>query len=354
MNIAFLEEILRTNTPSGYEEEFMTVMDKYLSPISDVKYDNMGNCIAISNAIYPYKVLIMAHCDEIGFQVVGIDENGYVKFRPIGGMIPTYLPGSSVLILNKKNTIQGCISYCPIHIQSPNDKKEINFDDLWIDIGVKNKKEAESLISIGDAIVTDSKPFYSANKERLFSKGLDNKIGVYAMIESFINLVKMDLPISLAIAATVQEELGCRGCNAVINQIKPDLVIVLDTGICGDIPVKIDTKFGVVELGNGPGINYNPTNNKKLNDLILDIAKNNQILHQKTVGYLINRGTENASIQMLLNGVITSHICIPIRNMHMPYEICHIKDIENTIQLLEKTITYLAHMQNKENAFVPW
>lgn len=184
MNIAFLEEILRTNTPSGYEEELMTVMDKYLSPISDVKYDNMGNCIAISNAIYPYKVLIMAHCDEIGFQVVGIDENGYVKFRPIGGMIPTYLPGSSVLILNKKNTIQGCISYCPIHIQSPNDKKEINFDDLWIDIGVKNKKEAESLISIGDAIVTDSKPFYSANKERLFSKGLDNKIGVYAMIES--------------------------------------------------------------------------------------------------------------------------------------------------------------------------
>ena len=152
----------------------------------------------------------------------------------------------------------------------------------------------------------------------------------------------------------MQEELGCRGCKTVINRVKPNLVIVIDAGICGDIPTQIESQYGVVKLGKGPGINYNPTNNLKTNKIIENIAIENSIPFQRTVGYQANKGAEDAKIQILLDGIITSHICIPIKNMHMSHEICNINDIHNSIQLIIKTIEHISYIDNKEHIFIPW
>lgn len=355
MNTFLLEKILHTDSPSGNEKEIIDVIKANIYPSAKIITDNLGNCIACHNTTNnEYKVLIIAHCDEVGFQVVKIEDNGYIRFRPIGGVSPTYLPGNCITILNKNNKITGCISYTPIHVQSKKKEFEITYNDLWIDIGAKTKQDAEKYIDIGDYISLNDGIYYSADGNHLFSKGLDNKLGVYVLLQTFNTLIKKDIPLSLYISATVQEELGCRGCKAVINKIRPDLVIVVDAGICGDIPVQIENKFGVVELGKGPGINYNPTNNFNLNKIIENIAMENSIPFQRTVGYQTNKGTENAEIQTLLDGIITTHICIPIRNMHMPHEICNIKDVQNSIQLIIKTLEYIAHIDNKECVFIPW
>lgn len=355
MNTFLLERILHTDSPSGNEKEIIDVIKANIHPSAKIITDNLGNCIAYNRTTDDeYKVLIIAHCDEIGFQVVKIDDNGYIRFRPIGGISPMYLPGSCVTILNKNNKVTGCISYAPIHVQSPKQGSEINYNDLWIDIGATTKEDTEMYIDIGDYISLNNGLYHSADGHHLFAKGLDNKLGVYVILEAFNALIQNNVPLSLYISASVQEELGCRGCKAVVNKIRPDIVIVIDAGICGDIPVQIESKFGVVELGKGPGINYNPTNNPNLNKIIENIAVENSIPVQRTVGYQTNKGTENAEIQTLLDGIITTHICIPVRNMHMSHEICNINDIHSSIQLIIKTIEYISRIDNIGREFIPW
>ncbi len=355
MNTFLLEKILHTDSPSGNEKEIIDVIKANIYPSANIITDKLGNCIACNRAgKHEYKVLITAHCDEVGFQVVKIENNGYIRFRPIGGVNPTYLPGSCVTILNKNDKIKGCISYIPIHVQSKKNEFELNYNDLWIDIGVTTKEDAEKYVDIGDYISLKGGIYHSADGNHIFAKGLDNKLGVYVILDVFNTLIQKDLPLSLYISATVQEELGCRGCKAVINKIRPDLVIVIDAGICGDIPVQIESKFGVVELGKGPGINYNPTTNINLNKIIENVAVENSIPFQRTVGYQTNKGTENAEIQTLLDGIVTTHICIPIRNMHMSHEICNISDIDNCIQLITKTIENISYINHNEQDFIPW
>lgn len=355
MNTFLLEKILHTDSPSGNEKEIIDVIKANINPSAKIITDNLGNCIAYHGTTNDdYKVLIIAHCDEIGFQVVKIEDNGYIRFRPIGGVNPTYLPGSCITILNNNDKVTGCISYAPIHVQSKKKNFELDYNDLWIDIGTTTKEDTENYVDIGDYISLNNGLFHSADGNHLFAKGLDNKLGVYVLLEAFNALIQKDIPLSLYISATVQEELGCRGCKAVINKIRPDLVIVIDAGICGNIPTQIESKFGVVELGKGPGINYNPTNNINLNKIIENIAVENSIPYQRTVGYQTNRGTENAEIQTLLDGIITTHICIPVRNMHMSHEICNIKDIYSSIQLIIKTIECVSRIDNKEDVFIPW
>ena len=119
MNISLLEKILYTDSPSGNEKEIIDVIKDNIYPSAKIIIDNLGNCIAHNgNTNEEYKVLIMAHCDEVGFQIVKIEDNGYIRFRPIGGVNPSYLPGNCVTILNKNNNVTGCISYIPIHVQS--------------------------------------------------------------------------------------------------------------------------------------------------------------------------------------------------------------------------------------------
>ena len=106
MNTFLLEKILHTDSPSGNEKEIIDVIKANIYPSAKIITDNLGNCIACHNTTNnEYKVLIIAHCDEVGFQVVKIEDNGYIRFRPIGGVSPTYLPGNCITILNKNNKI---------------------------------------------------------------------------------------------------------------------------------------------------------------------------------------------------------------------------------------------------------
>lgn len=152
-------------------------------------------------------------------------------------------------------------------------------------------------------------------------------------------LAKENLSVSVTGIATVQEELGCRGSIVAAHRISPDVAFCLDVGIATDIPsMSTVTEFGQLKLGDGPGININPENNPYLTTLLNNVAKENEICVQNTIGYRPMRGTETGHIQLSNTGVATALISIPNRYMHSPVEMCDTTDVYNTIQLLFNSI----------------
>lgn len=344
MDKVLLSNLLDTNSPSGREQEIVTIIKDYFNEIADVSSDTLGNVYAAKEVSGALKVMLIAHCDEIGFQVADIDENGFIAIRNLGGFDKPMIPGSQVTILNEKKHVLGIVSKLPIHvIFSEKEQKIIDYNDIWIDIGVCSKEEALSHVSIGDYIALRSNFQYMDNNNRIVSKALDNKVGVFVMMEAFAKLSELNLPISLVAVASTQEELGCRGCVIATEKVKPDIAIVLDVGIATDIPHKVNPQFGNLMLGRGPGININPSNNARLTDILRDVAIKNNIPHQMTIGYHAVKGTENSQVQLVGTGVASALISIPIRNMHTPCEICDMSDIQNSIDLLIKAVCSLTN-----------
>lgn len=150
MSTFLLEKILHTDSPSGNEKEIIDVIKDNINPSAKIITDNLGNCIAYHGTTNDdYKVLIIAHCDEIGFQVVKIEDNGYIRFRPIGGVNPTYLPGSCITILNNNNKVTGCISYAPVHVQSKKRTLSLIIMICGLILVLQQKKIQKIMLTLG-------------------------------------------------------------------------------------------------------------------------------------------------------------------------------------------------------------
>ena len=340
-DIAFLEKILLTNTPSGNEREIIRLL-KEQPDICDMNTDIMGN-LYLKTGSGPGKVMITAHCDEVGFQVTSIDENGFVYVRRLGGLDKHCIPGTKVVVTGSNPPICGVFGKKSPHIQTKEESgKLLELEDLWIDFGFDSKDDASDHIHIGDYITAMATPMILSNKNRIVSKGLDNKISVFILWEAMKILSKMSLDsIEVTGVVTTQEEIGCRGGIVATQIVKPDIAFCLDVGIATDIPSKLDKKCGNFRLGDGPGINRNPDNNEMLEKLLIEVADKNDIKYQQTIGFCPTGGTETARIQLLSEGVVTANISIPNRYMHSAVEMCDLSDAENCIKLIVAAIKEL-------------
>lgn len=343
-SLAFLERFLKSSGPSGFEFEPAAVFREYAGTFADeVKTDVIGNTIACINPDATFKVMLAGHYDEIGFQVVYVDDGGLITFRPVGGIDKHTLPGIEVDIINGKGErIPGVIGRKPIHLQTPKERETASeIKDLWIDIGAQSKEEAEKLVRVGDPVS------FRANYRRLgeysvMSKGLDDKIGAFVIIEALRELAKKKIKVGVYAVGTVQEELGLRGAKPGAFGIDPQAAICVDVGFATDVPGVEKKIWGDAKLGGGPMLQRNADNNPVMNRIMFKVADKKQIPYQLGCGHRASGGTDTAQVQLSRAGVATVLVSIPNRYMHTPVEICDLRDVENAIHLIAETIASLS------------
>ena len=337
-SMKFLEQLMRSASPTGYESEAAVIFRDYLRDCCEVKCDVMGNTIAALNPDAPVRVLIDAHYDEIGFQIVYISDEGLLYFRNNGGIDKLNVPSSEVDILTANGIVPGVIGKKPIHLLSESERsKALELKDMWIDIGASSRAEAEALVAIGNPVVMRAN-FRMLNENRFISKGTDDKIGAFIVAETMRALAKRKLNVAVYGVGAVQEEVGLRGAIASSFAINPQIGFAIDVGFATDLPDIPKKQYGDITLGKGVALNHSCDNNIVLGKIMRQTAKAKNIPYQEAVAHRATGGTDAAAIQLIRGGVATALLSIPNRYMHSQVEMCDLRDAESAVKLLTETI----------------
>ncbi|MBR6435902.1 MAG: M42 family peptidase, partial [Thermoguttaceae bacterium] len=276
--LKFFEDLLSTPRPSGYEQLIQDVIRKYAKTFADtVTTDYHGNVIAAKNPDAPIRVMLAGHCDQIGLSVQYIDADGFLYVIPLGGWDMVVLVGQKVLVWTKSGPINGVIGRKPIHLLSPDDRKKVpEITDLWVDIGAKNKEEAEALVNVGDAITVELGHRMLRNNF-ISAPAMDDKSGAWVVMEALRRTNSKKLKCAVFSVATVQEEVGLRGAMSSAYDVNPDIGIAVDVTFSTDCPT-IDKKArGDVVVGGGPTITRGPNMNPRVVEQLRQIAAKNNI-----------------------------------------------------------------------------
>jgi tetrahedral aminopeptidase len=331
----FLKELTRIISPSGFEQEAVMLWKKEVEGAAgSVTVDIHGNGIAVLNEGKTPRIMFACHIDEVGFMLKHIDENGYLYFSAIGGLDPQLIAGQRVRIKTKNTEVQGVIGKKPIHLLDDEERKKVSkIDELWIDIGAKDKETAESIVRIGDCAVV-STGFEFLNSDKAAGRGFDDKAGVFVVTEAFKSLAKARLDCSLYGVVTVQEEIGLRGAITSAYGISPDIGIAVDVTSPSDYPTMDKRKIGDIMLGKGPVIAKGPNITPSVFDMLIKAAEIKNIPYQvQAISH--GTGTDANVIQLTKAGVATGLVSIPLRYMHTPGEIISLSDLKNAQKLLE-------------------
>lgn len=329
----FLNNILWMSSPSGSEESVTRSFGDYVSSfVDEVTYDVYGNCIAHKKG-NGEKVMLVAHADEIGLMIRYIDDNGFLYFDEIGAIDTNILPGQKVRISGVHGEVVGVIGKKPIHLQDKdNGNKELNPEDLWIDIAACDKNDALNKVMIGSTGTIVSEPLLLSD-DIVVSRALDDKIGIMVLAGVAQTLSKIQTDKDIYLVVSVQEELGARGVQTVTQRILPDIGIAIDVTHATDYPSMSKVRDGDVALNNGVVIPFGPNMHKKLSEQFMLITQEKNIPHQVEV-FAKPTGSDARTIQQVGIGIKTGLISIPCRYMHTSNEMVSLKDAESVIQLL--------------------
>ncbi len=341
----FLEELLETPSPSGFEQKIQKKIKKRMAPFADdIRIDVHGNLVASFNPEARVRVMLAGHCDQIGMMVHHIDDSGYIYVNQIGGIDPVVLPGSPVVVHSSDGPVTGVIGHKPVHLTTAAERgKPVDFSKVWIDIGAKNGAEVRKRISNGDAVTFDLQ-VRKLGSSLIAAPGCDNKVGAFVVMEALRLLAskvkgkeKKKFPVGVFSVSTVQEEIGLRGAQTSAFGIDPHVGIAVDVTHATDNPGADAKSIGTMKLGEGPGIARGPNINPILEHIVRDTAKKKKIPVQL---YAAPRGTGTDAnvIQVTRAGVATGLISIPNRYMHTSVEVVDLKDLEMASRLIAETI----------------
>jgi len=342
----FLQNLLNAPSPSGFEQPAAKIFRQRLRDYAHhIIRDVHGNTIAVLNPDAKFKFMLAGHIDEIGLMVTHIDDKGFLYVAQIGGMDPSLLVGQRVRIINKKTDVLGVIGRKPIHLMEPDERnKNIKMDNIWVDIGAKNKKDAQKSVAIGDPVVIDVN-YRRLNSDIFVARGCDDKVGAFVVAEVLRALARRKLNISVVGVATVQEEVGLRGAITSSYSVKPHAGIAIDVGWATDHPDSDPKKTGEIILGKGPVLHRGPNINPVLERDLFQAAKSLKVPYQVTAQPR-GTGTDANAMQLNRGGVATALLSIPNRYMHTPVEVISLKDLDNSIRLLTG---YLAQLPEKKD-----
>jgi endoglucanase len=337
-SLAFLQTLLETPSPSGFETRGQRIWLDYVSKFADeVQTDSYGNCYAILNPKGSPKVLLGGHSDELGFMINYISDAGFIYFKGIGGVDNTLIRGQRVTVHGRNGPIAGVTGLLAIHLQESDDRKKVpGIHEMYIDIGASSKKEAEAWVQIGDAITYSAGfQFLGQEKKRIAARGCDNRIGTFAAAEGLRKASENrgQLKACVVAASTIQEENGLYGANMAGYRIKPDVALVVDVTHATDIPSCSKEKFGDVKLGKGPVISFGSANHPVINERLEKIAEKNKMALQREINPRCT-GTDADAIFVLHGGIPTASVGLPNRYMHSPVEVIELSDLEAIGELL--------------------
>ena len=333
---AFLKDLLNARSPSGHEYEAQDVFDKYVKSSADeYRKDAMGNRTAVLNPKGDPTLMLAGHIDELGLMITYVNKDGFLYFDTIGGHDRTVISGRRVLIHTQKGLIKGVTGKRAVHLMDDADRKKVpEIHEIWIDIGVKSKKEALEKIRIGD-VATYDHSFELFSGSIGVARAFDNKSGAYIIGETLVRLAKdkKGLNAKVVSVATVQEEIGVRGAATSSYAVNPHIAIAVDVGHATDHPDCDQRKFGETKLGGGPIICRGPNINPKVFEKLVGTANKLKIPYQLE-GDPRPTGTDARAIQIARAGVATGLISVPLRYMHTPSEVVDLQDVENCVKLL--------------------
>ncbi|MFX1535812.1 MAG: M42 family metallopeptidase [Promethearchaeota archaeon] len=348
---ALLEEILSSPSPSGYEGAVRKIVKRELAKFcEEVSVDVMGNVIAKLKDNGGLKVLLDAHMDQVGLQVTHITKQGYLYFTNIGGVDAHMTAGQRVTIWSANGPVRGIIGRKPIHRLAADEKTKVTpLQKQFIDIGAKNREEAEKYVELGDPVTFSNPPErLGVSKDFITAVGTDDRVGVFAIIQAMRNLA--DRPHQATVYATIstQEELGLRGTAVAAYQVNPDVALAVDVSHAVDYPgMSAIENYADDHLGKGPIIFRGANMSPKIVELLRKVAKENEIPYQP--GSTPLAPTNAQRIQLTRQGVATGALGIPNRYMHTPSEVVCLSDIENMSRLITEFVTAL----KPDTSFIP-
>lgn len=331
----FLHKLLMTPSPTGFEERVQAVVRAHMKPIADkIDTDLHGNVIACLNPKAERKIMFAGHCDQIGFMVKHISKEGFVTFAALGGIDAGVCPGSHVTIYGEKGPVAGIFGRKPIHAQQGDERTnmKIDLDKMWIDIGATTQKDAEKRIKVGD-FATYRLEVSELSKDFITAPGLDDKVGLFIVMEALRLLKGQKLNVGVYAVSTVQEEVGLRGARTAAYSIDPEVGIAVDVTHASDNPGSDNPRAVPCKLGAGPAIVSGPNINPQVLKLLVSASKKGKIKYQNapSAGLL---GNDANSIQVSRAGVAAGSIGVPNRYMHTQVEVCSYADLMNCAKLL--------------------
>lgn len=330
----FLKKLLHTPSPSGYEQKIQEVVRAWARPLADeVRTDVHGNVIAAINPKGSPRIMLAGHCDQLALMVEHIDSDGFLYVQPMGGWDMPILLGQRLTVWSKSGPTTGVVSRKAPHVLTADERKKIpEFVDIWVDIGAKDRAEAESLVALGDTITVELSSQEMRNG--LFtSPGLDDKVGVWTVMETLRLLKGQKLQAAVFCVSTVQEEIGLRGATTSAYGIHPTVGIAVDVCHATDTPGNEKKQFGETKLNAGPVVFRGPNINPHVHERLVAAARTQSIAIQ-TRGVPKATGTDANAIQLTREGVAAGLLSIPNRYMHSPVEVVSLKDLDNAAKLL--------------------
>jgi tetrahedral aminopeptidase len=330
----FLKQLLLTPSPSGYEQRIQEVVRTWIRPLADqVTTDRHGNVIAVRNPDGKPRIMLAGHCDQLALMIQHVDESGYLYVQPMGGWDMQILLGHRLTVWAKNGPIPAVVSRKAPHLLTAEERKKIpEFTDIWVDIGAKDRSEAEGLVGPGDTITVELS--VAELRNHLFTAaGLDDKVGVWTVMETLRLLHGKPLEAAVFCVSTVQEEIGLRGASTSAYGIHPTVGIAVDVCHATDTPGNEKKQLGDTRLGNGPVVFRGPNINPHVHDRLVGAGKSHEIAVQVR-GVPKATGTDANAIQLARDGVASGLVGIPNRYMHSPVEVVSLRDLDQAARLL--------------------
>lgn len=339
--LQFLEKYINNASPTGFESEGQKLWLDYIKSYVDETFvDTYGTAVGVINPKADYKVVIEAHADEISWFVHYINENGFIYVRRNGGSDHMIAPSKRVNIHTDKGIVKAVFGWPAIHTRNGYDKEDTpKLNNIFLDCGCSSKEEVEKLgVHVG-CVITYEDEFMVLNKNYFVGRALDNRIGGFMIAEVAKKLKenKDKLPFGLYITNSVQEEIGLRGAEMIVQRIKPNVAIITD--VCHDTQTPLINKIeqGDFHAGKGPVLTYGPAVQNNLLKAIIKTADKNKIPFQRLAASR-STGTDTDAFAYANGGIASALISLPLRYMHTTVEMVHKDDVENVIELIYQTV----------------
>lgn len=329
----FLKTLLSTPGPSSFEARAAKVWrDQAASYGAELRADAYGNSFASFGGGGSPRLMLAGHIDEIGLIVTYIDDEGFIYFKPIGGWDSQQLVGQRVRILGYRGEVPAVVGKKAIHLMDAKDRNKVSkIEDLWLDIGAKDDKEAKQYVRVGDSAVIEQ-PYVELLNGTVVSKALDNRIGAYIVLEAARRAAK-SAAAELVAVATVQEEIGHVGAAVAAFGLEPDLAVAVDVTHATDVPEVSKKENGDVALGSGPVLSIGSSVHRGVFEALISAAEGAGVAYTIEAAPL-RTYTDGDDTAKARSGVPTGVVSIPNRYMHSPNEMIHLDDLEHIIELI--------------------
>lgn len=335
-SLKFLETLINTPSPSGFETRGQRVWLDYVKKFAEAtETDAYGNAVAWFNKGGSPRIMLAAHADEIAMTVNFINEQGFIYVRRVGGIDPAITKAQRVNIHTRGGTVRGVVGNVAPHLMRlEGEPKPPKIHDLFIDIGVASRKEAEKLVRIGDPI-TLVDGFEILRGDLAVARAFDNRIGTFAVAEALRLLSESSrkLHAEVCVVSNIQEEVGCLGARQIAYTLKPDVALVVDVTHATDYPTVSQAQHGDIKIGKGPAITHGGPNHAEVVARLEKIAEDEEIpLQHEAISS--SSGTDTDVIFWTRGGIPSALISLPNRYMHSPVEVVSLKDLEQIPELM--------------------